>query len=173
MHDNTNSPRCNEAYKRFCGWVLFAGETRLVQCRLSSNFFDHLFVFSLLMNNDHIFNCQYFTTITLNTSSSRTFFLPWNESIYTISWVVNSISTVCGRTCWMQTDEWDAIVIITPHRSTTYVDAAYSYRPSSVVCRSVCLSVCRSVTLVSPAKTAAPIELPFGLRTWVGPGTMY
>ena len=28
--------------------------------------------------------------------------------------------------------------IIRPHRSTTYVDAAYSYRPSSVVCRSVC-----------------------------------
>jgi len=47
-----------------------------------------------------------------------------------------------------------------------YVDAAYCYRPSSVVCR----SVCRSVTLVSPAKTAAPIELPFRLRTWVGPG---
>ena len=43
-----------------------------------------------------------------------------------------------------------------------YVDAAYSYRPSSVVCR--------SVTLVNSAKTAAPIELPFGLRTWVGPG---
>jgi len=42
------------------------------------------------------------------------------------------------------------------------VDVAYSYRPSSVVCR--------SVTLVSPAKTAAPIELPFGLRTWVDPG---
>ena len=58
------------------------------------------------------------------------------------------------------------IIIIRPHRSTTYVDAAYSYRPSSAVCR----SVCRSVTLVSPAKTAAPIELPFGLRTWVGPG---
>jgi len=35
---------------------------------------------------------------------------------------------------------------------------------------SVGLSVCQSVTLVSPAKTAAPIELPFGLRTWVGPG---
>jgi len=31
-------------------------------------------------------------------------------------------------------------------------------------------SVGLSVTLVSPAKTAAPIELPFGLRTWVGPG---
>ena len=48
------------------------------------------------------------------------------------------------------------------HHSTTYVDAAYSYRPSSVVCR--------SVTLVSPTKTAAPVELLFGLRTWVGPG---
>jgi len=58
-----------------------------------------------------------------------------------------------------------AAVIIMPHRSTTYVDAAYSYRPSSVVG----LSVCLPVTLVSPAKTAAPIELPFGLRTWVGP----
>jgi len=57
------------------------------------------------------------------------------------------------------------LIIIRPHRSTTYVDAAYSYRPSSVVCR--------SVTLVSPAKTAAPIELPFGLRTWVARGTMY
>jgi len=58
------------------------------------------------------------------------------------------------------------LVIIRPHRTTTYVDAAYSYRPTSVVCR----SVCQSVTLMSPAKTAAPIELPFGLRTWVGPG---
>jgi len=33
----------------------------------------------------------------------------------------------------------------------------------------VCRSVCRSVTLVSPAKTAKPIEMPFGLRTWVDP----
>ena len=30
--------------------------------------------------------------------------------------------------------------------------------------------VCRSVTLVSPAKTAETIEMPFGLRTRVGPG---
>jgi len=36
------------------------------------------------------------------------------------------------------------------------------------VCRS-CLSVCRSITLVSPAKTAVPIEMLFGLRTRVGP----
>jgi len=35
-----------------------------------------------------------------------------------------------------------------------------------VVCRSVCLSV----TTVRLAKTAASIEIPFGLRTGVGPG---
>jgi len=32
------------------------------------------------------------------------------------------------------------------------------------------MSVGRSVTLVSPAKTAEPIEIPLGLRTRVGPG---
>ena len=37
-----------------------------------------------------------------------------------------------------------------------------------IVTDRVAWSVCLSVTLVSPAKTAAPIELPFGLRTWVG-----
>jgi len=57
------------------------------------------------------------------------------------------------------------IIIIRSHRSTPYVDAAYFYRPSSVVCRSVCLSV----TLVSPAKTAEPIEMPFGLWARIGP----
>ena len=36
------------------------------------------------------------------------------------------------------------------------------------VCQSVGLSV--GVTPVSPAKTAEPIEMPFGLRTQVGPG---
>jgi len=43
-----------------------------------------------------------------------------------------------------------------------YVDAAYCYRQNR--------AICQSVTLVSPAKTAAPIEMPFGLRTWVGLG---
>jgi len=33
----------------------------------------------------------------------------------------------------------------------------------------VCLSVSLSVTLVSPAKTAEPIEIPSGLRTWLVP----
>jgi len=31
-------------------------------------------------------------------------------------------------------------------------------------------SVCLFVTLLNPAKTAEPIEMPFGLRTRVGPG---
>jgi len=35
---------------------------------------------------------------------------------------------------------------------------------------SVGLSVCLPVTPVSPAKVAEPIEMPFGLRTRVGPG---
>ena len=53
------------------------------------------------------------------------------------------------------------IIITRPHRSTTYVDAAYCYLLSSVVCL--------SVTLVNPTKTAALIEMPFGLRTQMGP----
>ena len=48
-------------------------------------------------------------------------------------------------------------------RITTYIDAAYCYRLSSVLC----LSVCR---LEMPSKTAVPIEMPFGLGTRVGPG---
>jgi len=51
-----------------------------------------------------------------------------------------------------------------------YVDAAYCYQLSSVVCLSVTLSVGLSAILVSPAKTAKPIEMSFGLRTLVGPG---
>jgi len=35
-------------------------------------------------------------------------------------------------------------LLFRPHRSTTHVDAAYCYRPSSVVCRSVCRSVCHT-----------------------------
>jgi len=43
-----------------------------------------------------------------------------------------------------------------------YVGEVCSYRPSSMVCR--------SVTLVRPAKTAEVIEMPFRLMTPVGPG---
>ena len=34
---------------------------------------------------------------------------------------------------------------------------------------SVCLEICLSVTIVGPAETAEPIEMPFGLWTRVGP----
>ena len=36
------------------------------------------------------------------------------------------------------------VFLVSPHRSTTYAHAAYCYRPSSVVCRSVCLSLCHA-----------------------------
>ena len=49
-----------------------------------------------------------------------------------------------------------------------YVDAACSYRRSSMM---VCLSVCPSATIVSPAKTAEPIEMLFGVLAPVGPRT--
>jgi len=39
-----------------------------------------------------------------------------------------------------------------------------------IVTDGVAWSVCRSVTIVSPAKTAEPIEMPFGLWTWMDPG---
>jgi len=40
----------------------------------------------------------------------------------------------------------------------------------SIVTYRIALSVGRSVRLVSPAKTTEPTEMPFGLRTRVGPG---
>jgi len=40
-----------------------------------------------------------------------------------------------------------------------YIDAAYCYR----------LSVCLTVTIVSPAKMAELIVVPFGVRAQVGP----
>jgi len=46
-----------------------------------------------------------------------------------------------------------------------HVDAAHCYRLSSVVCRSICLSV----TIVIDAKTAEPIETPLGMWTRVRP----
>ena len=53
------------------------------------------------------------------------------------------------------------MILFRSHHGTAYVDAAYSYRPSNAIC----LLGCLSVTIVSPAKTAEPIELPFGLWT--------
>jgi len=76
---------------------------------------------------------------------------------------------IYGRDNWSYMTLWqdrNAYITIKPHRSTTYVDAAFCYRPSSVVC----LFVCQSVTVVSSAKMGEPIEMPFGLRTRVYPG---
>jgi len=42
-----------------------------------------------------------------------------------------------------------------------------------IVTDRVAWSVGLSVTLVSPAKTAEPIEMPFGLWTRVDPGNIY
>ena len=47
--------------------------------------------------------------------------------------------------------------------------AAYCYTRCAVVGMSVCLSPCLLVTLVSPAKTAEPIEMPFGGLSHTGP----
>ena len=67
------------------------------------------------------------------------------------------------RTLWQDTSVC-IIVILRPHRSTVYVDAAYYYRPSSVVCRSVGWSA----MIVSPAKTAEPVKMPCRFWTQVG-----
>jgi len=81
-----------------------------------------------------------------------------------IHWQLATLTTKCKYVLY--SDIILIRLIIRPHRSTTYVYAAFCYRPSSVVWR---LSVGLSVMLVSPAKTAEPIEMPFGLWTRVGP----
>jgi len=55
--------------------------------------------------------------------------------------------------------------IIRPHRhrSTTYVDAAYSYRPSSVVCQSVCHTR-------EPCKNGSTDRAAFWVEDLGGPG---
>jgi len=74
----------------------------------------------------------------------------------------STISNLCSDLqFWFRISE-TPVLLIRPHRSTMYTDVAYCYRPSS--------TVCHSVTLVSPAKTAEPIEMQFRLRTRVGPG---
>ena len=60
-----------------------------------------------------------------------------------------------------------SVIIVRPHRNTTHIDAGYCYRQSCVICLSVGRSVCH--TVVSPAKNAEPIEMPFGLWTRMDP----
>jgi len=56
---------------------------------------------------------------------------------------------------------------------TTYVDAVFCYRRSSVVCLLVGQSVCLSVTIVSTVKTAELIEMDLGFGLGWAQGTMY
>jgi len=51
--------------------------------------------------------------------------------------------------------KFSSYIVLTPQ--LMYVDAPYCYRPS--------WSVCGSVALVSLAKTAEPIKIPFGLKS--------
>jgi len=51
--------------------------------------------------------------------------------------------------------------------------SAYIERAAESSVTDLAWSVVRSVTIVSPAKTAEPIEMPFGLRTRWAQGTMY
>jgi len=53
-----------------------------------------------------------------------------------------------------------------PHDSTTLMRPIATDEVASHV---VCLSVCLSVTTVSPAETSEPIKMPFGMWTRVGP----
>jgi len=52
------------------------------------------------------------------------------------------------------------IIIIRPHCSITYIDVAYCYRQSSVICL--------YAMIMSPAKTTEPIKMQFGMLSQVG-----
>jgi len=56
----------------------------------------------------------------------------------------------------------DSNVMIISHSSTTYI------KMQPIVTDRAVRSVGPSVTLVSPAKMAEPIEMPFGLRARIG-----
>jgi len=58
-------------------------------------------------------------------------------------------------------------VVFRPHHSTMYIDAAYCYRPSSVVCRSVCRSVCHTS---EPCKNGCTDPAAVWVENLGGPG---
>jgi len=75
--------------------------------------------------------------------------------------IINFIDTVwlISTTCHYKI----AQLIITPYLTAMQMRLFYCYRCSSVVC----LSVGRSVILLIRAKMAEPIEMPFGVWTWM------
>jgi len=76
------------------------------------------------------------------------------------NYIINPLIVInCLNIMWQPCLILEKRFIFRPHRSNTYIDVAYCYRLWSVN-----LLVGLSVTLMSPAKTAEPIEMPFGLR---------
>ena len=67
----------------------------------------------------------------------------------------------------MRTKETELLLGRIACRPTQCIDAAYCYR-CNVVCVCVCVRLVTAVTTVSCAKTDEPIEMLFGVWTWVG-----
>jgi len=69
----------------------------------------------------------------------------------------------CGRAEYTAVHSLNTGILASPLLGriarTTYVDVAYCYRPSSMICQSVCRSVCHTS---EPCKTAEPFVMPFG-----------
>ena len=105
-----------------------------------------------------------FYTDTRRTFLSR-FLTFWRFFIYFQRFHVYAYKLVC-RDGELSTSGLDG-------RSTNHMHRLHSMRlrPIAVdrvawsVCRCVCLSVCLLVTIVSVAKTAEPIQIPFGVRS--------
>jgi len=61
----------------------------------------------------------------------------WSATRHSVC--IHQVNRVNSRNGYCHDDSTiNIIVVIRPHRSTTYVDVAYFYRLSSVVCQSVC-----------------------------------
>ena len=58
-------------------------------------------------------------------------------------------------------------LLFRPHCSTTYVDAAYSYRPSSVVCLSVCH------TMATAMATAFCLSMGYNFGCMIASDTLF
>ena len=70
-------------------------------------------------------------------------------------------SSVCLPYIALTLDNWNKLLVHI---------AVHGYSCSIVcLCVSLTVSVCLLVTLASPAKTAEPIAVPFGVGTWRGP----
>ena len=109
------------------------------QCNLMSNYFDHLLV-SHLISNSGIMLCTHILCL----ACVCVFFCLWTI-------------------VWGDIDQFNTV--FRPHHSTMYVDVACCYRWRSMVC----WLVCQSLKVMSPAKMAEPIKMPFGLWTQLGP----